>query len=106
MVNFPPLITSLAKVDNLRKALMLYGVFVGVTFGVLLGVSFFVEVAVPFGMLEGVGVCIPFGVLVNVGVAVGEGVISRRCLAWARQSAGSTSFGNTKSDGSANRLCQ
>ena len=52
MVNFPPLITSLAKVDNLRKALMLYGVFVGVTFGVLLGVGVFVMVAVPFGVLE------------------------------------------------------
>ena len=85
---------------------MLYGVFVGVTFGVLLGVGVFVEVAVPFGVLVGVGVCIPFGVLVNVGVAVGEGVVARRCLAWARQSAGTTSSGSMKSGGSANRLRQ
>ena len=27
--------------------------------------------------------------------AVGEGVVARRCLAWARQSAGTTSFGNS-----------
>jgi hypothetical protein len=79
---------------------------VGVTFGVLLGVGVFVMVAVPFGVLEGVGVCVTFGVLVNVGVAVGEGVVARRCLAWARQSAGTTSFGSTKSAGNSKRLRQ
>ena len=69
---------------------MLYGVFVGVTFGVL----------------ESVGVCVTFGVLVNVGAAVGEGVTTRRCLAWSRQSAGTTSFGSTKSAGNSNKLRQ
>jgi hypothetical protein len=79
---------------------------VAVIVGVLLGVGVFVEVAVSFGVLVGVGVCVAFGVLVNVGVAVGEGVISRYCLAWARQSAGTTSFGSTKSAGNSNRLRQ